>query len=447
MSSIDIKSTKNNSRYSATLTVSANEREEAINAVIPKIKSNKKLPGFRVGKVPDTLIKQKFASEVKQYAGMFLVEKNIEPISVKTKNTIYKVVHIQTIDEHTLEIIYDIMPSVKLGKLKNKDLYLATPVISDEDVNEILSELQYKYAQFTKKEVQDDIKYTPENRIQFDIELWKSDAPISPPTKEQYSTLDDKGWLPPNIKEHILNNNPKPGVEFKTTFQQEHNDKSIDITAICTIHEIYDMTLPELTDEFIKTVEANEKSLNLKDYKLKMKKDTEIMLQKTFNNYIVNKLLKDYIENSQFILPDSYIIDQIEEQGHAKMQEIQNFSKEDTQKLFDQVIVEEKRSMVFLKVFEATKEILKLQDDVTNHVVEYARDTYDEQTAETVLMELQNQDKKKSQQKNLNSKVQNIVSEYMYHVIYLYVEKKNLIKNKRQVTMKDLNDLYQKNQI
>jgi len=143
----------NETRRDLTVEVPSTVVDEAIGRAAAKIGRAAKIPGFRPGKVPATVVRQRFKGEIMQdvaetlisrAVGEALVERSIEPIDTPE----IKDLVLEEGKALTFKASFDVVPSFDPGDLTTIEATQPAATIADEVVNQSLERLRERAARF-----------------------------------------------------------------------------------------------------------------------------------------------------------------------------------------------------------------------------------------------------------------------------------------------------------
>ncbi len=245
-------------RRELELEIPAEEVSKATEKVAKDLMRVARVPGFRPGKAPITLIKRRFAEEIKGEVLQTLVPEKVEKAVAEQKLTPVSQPQVDKLDYADgqpvkFRAVFEVLPEFELGNYKNLEIEMPAMDITDEDVNKALEETRERAATFAPVEgravengdfVQLKLMGVPEgggDPLQADNVMCHVGAEE---TMEPFNT----NLLGANVGDH---------KEFSVEYPKDYPDPkladkkfnySADILGIKT------KKLPELNDEFAKDV-------------------------------------------------------------------------------------------------------------------------------------------------------------------------------------------------
>lgn len=143
----------NETRRDLTIEVPADVVNEAIGHAAAKLGRQAKIPGFRPGKIPANVIKQRFKPQIMQdvaehlvskAVGDALVEKGVEPIATPD----IKDLVLEEGKPLTFTASFDVMPGFDPGDLSTIEATEPSRAVEDEAVNQSLERLRERQARY-----------------------------------------------------------------------------------------------------------------------------------------------------------------------------------------------------------------------------------------------------------------------------------------------------------
>lgn len=306
------------SRLSFTVKLTNQEVDGYFNQALEKLASLVKLPGFRPGNVPLELASDQIEPDkLREEAYSFAVRDAWIKILKDLKE---KPIHDPEVEvgvfekgkDSQLEFTFDYKPAVKLKDYKK--ITLTTPEnpapVEDKNVDEVINSLRKGSATtvITAKpaEVNSKIEITFEGKInnQTVQNLSAKNFPV---------VIGDKAVIP-GFEEELIGLKKGDKKTFKLPFPKEHFDKELsekEVTFDVIVEDVFDVFLPEMTDEFAKkfgkdTVKSLRESIkeelenrNKTENNTKRKAEWLAQFEKLVDVEIPESLIKAEVERSE----------------------------------------------------------------------------------------------------------------------------------------------------
>ena len=242
-------------KVSLTISVTPEELKNAELVSLDKLGKTVKVPGFRKGKVPASV-----------------VAKHIDPQTLQAEllnNAISKAVseaftseNIQAIDRPEVEVKkyvpgseleftaeVEIIPAVKLGDYKKLTAKKKIEKVTEKDVTEIIDRMRQSLAE--KKEVTRAAKNEDETLIDFIGK--KDDVAFDGGTGTDYTLVLGSGQFIPGFEEGIVGHKAGETFDLELTFPEDYHAKELageKVVFTTTLKAVKEVVPAELNDEF-----------------------------------------------------------------------------------------------------------------------------------------------------------------------------------------------------
>ena len=272
-----------------------------------------RVPGFRPGKAPISLIKRRFAEEIKSEVLQNLVPETVEKAVAEQKLTPISQPQVDKLEFNEGQPVkfratFDVLPEFALSNYKNLQIEMPEMTITDEDINKALAEMQQRAAAFAPVEgraVQNDdfvqvkLHGTPEgggDPLQADSVLCHVGA-------EETMEPFNENLRGANVGDHkdFDGNYPADYPDAKLAGKLFHY--SVDVLGIKT------KKLPELNDEFAKDVSD---ATSLDELKTKIRESLEHERDHRQKDLQREKIIEQLVKLHDFPVPDSLVEHQMD---------------------------------------------------------------------------------------------------------------------------------------
>lgn len=305
------------------LTITADQLllDETRQAVLHKLAQNIKVPGFRPGKAPLTVIEKQidqttlqseFAEQaVNQLYAKAVEQENLRPV-IAPSIVLSKFVPFSTL-EFTAEV--EAVGEVKLPDYKKIKLRFQEPEVTDEDIDNVLDGLSQRSA--TKKAVTRAAKNGDEVTIDFKGTNAKTKDPIAGADGTDYPLVLGSGNFIPGFEEQLVGLKKGDAKNFVITFPKDYGVQDLQNRKAnfeVTIKDIQELSRPKLDDKFAASVGPFKNIQALKD---DIKKQLEIERRQEARRRYDNELLEKIATKTDVAIPDALLeeeIDNIEEE-------------------------------------------------------------------------------------------------------------------------------------
>ena len=267
-----------------------------------KAKSQYQIPGFRKGKVPENIVRKNLlpsieAQFVDNYVNVYY-RKSLEELKIIPINQ-GQITKVDFKENSNLEfeIKFEVKPDIKLPKYKNKVKIKTNKYIAgDDDLNDSLLDLQTRFAK--SKTFEGTIESGHFIYADFD-KLDSNGKIIEGSTLKNHFIKIGEGLFGGKVGDKFIGK--KDGDVVNVEVEQDKGKIRYQVK----INKIEEQILPELNDEFVKTVDPNLSTLDELNKNLldKIQDNLNQENQKEFHN----KIIDYFIDKTKFDVPESMV--------------------------------------------------------------------------------------------------------------------------------------------
>jgi len=144
-------------KHSLEITVPAEEVEAETGMAVDKVRQRARLPGFRPGKAPASIIRKQFAVDIRKQVLESLIPKYLhkqfeaEDLKVVSQPDITDV-HFEAGAPLRFKAEFEVAPDIELQDYKGLTTPYHDPEISEEDINKRIEELRQQKAEFVNED-------------------------------------------------------------------------------------------------------------------------------------------------------------------------------------------------------------------------------------------------------------------------------------------------------
>jgi len=300
-------------RRELELEIPAEEVSKKIESVAKEFARLAMIPGFRKGKAPVSLIRRRFAEDIKGEVLQTLVPEHVEKALAEQKLSPVTQPKVDKLDFNEgqpvkFRAVFEVMPEFELGSYKGLELEMPTMDIANEDVAKALEEMRERAAAFAPVEgraIQDgdfaQVKLvgTPDgggDPLQADSVLCHIGAEE---TMEPFNT---------NLKGANVGDHKNFDVEYPADYPDpklagKKFHYAVEVLGIKT------KKLPELNDDFAKDV-SDAKTLD--ELRIKVREGLEHQRDHRRKELLHERVLAELVKKHDFPVPESLVEHQMD---------------------------------------------------------------------------------------------------------------------------------------
>ncbi len=270
------------------------------------------LPGFRKGKVPVKIVKQRYADKLKEDAKNEAVkevyEKGIKELTIEKTSLLGEPIVEKFVEDENgmieISIALATKPEVNIDGYKDLIPEFEVPQVSDEEVQERINNMLKSIIEPSKVEDRDELQKGDFALI--DFEGFIDDKPFEGGKAEAYLLEIGSGSFIPGFEDGMIGMKVDEQKDIKVTFPKDYGSKELagkDAVFKVKLLEIQEKKIPaDIDDETLKKLLPNDKEPTVEKLKDRVKK--QVLAEKLAPLY-ANEIKPKYVE----ILVEKYDID------------------------------------------------------------------------------------------------------------------------------------------
>jgi trigger factor len=369
--------------------VDAAEVSKAFKTVIKRYQKLARIPGFRAGKVPESLVRTKFAREVRQEVLEGLVserfrkaidERKLRPVSEP------QLLDLQLTDGQPLKFkaAFEVAPEFNIGGYDAVKVAKPNVSLTNEEFDAELNRVLDSHA--TVEPIEEDRPLADGDwaEIQFhgevkDLAQTVSEEGLENTSKREPVTGEDvlveiggKNTLPA-FNEALRGSKTGQELKFEVEYPADFGEKRLAAQSVSydvTVKGIKRKTYPERDDEFARQLGSYE---SWQDFETKLREYASSRKKESLESQAKDRLLDELVTKYQFPVPESFVQQQVDARLDRGLRALaqQGMKPEDMRKLDfgrlreaqrDQALNEVKASMILDKIAEAENVTVSSED-------------------------------------------------------------------------------------
>jgi trigger factor len=300
-------------RRELDLEIPAEEVSKAMERVAKEFARIANVPGFRRGKAPISLIRRRFADDIKGEVLQSLVPERVEKAVAEQKLTPVSQPQVDKLDYAEgqplkFRAVFEVLPEFELGDYKDLELEMPAMEINDEDVTKALEEMRERAAAFAPVEgravengdfVQLKLLGTPAGGG----EPLQADSVLCHIGAEETMAAFNENLLGAKVGEH---------KNFDVVYPADYPDAKLAGKTYHYAAEVLGIKtkkLPELNDEFAKDVSD---AATLDELKKKVRENLEHQRDHNHKELLHEKVLAALVKLHDFPVPEALVEHQMD---------------------------------------------------------------------------------------------------------------------------------------
>jgi len=292
--------------------VPVEEVEAETGKAVAKVQQRAKLPGFRPGKAPASIIRQQFAGDIRKQVLESLIPKYLhnrfeaEDLKVVGQPDITEV-HLDAGEPLRFKAEFEVVPQVELQDYKGLTVKYHDPEVTDEDVDKRIGELRHSKAEF----VNEDPRPLQDGDFAV-LSLESLSAVEGPPVKNDEMTLEIGGGdTLEDFSTQLRGMTPGEEKEFDVAYPADYGQPKLAGKTVrfrAHVKGVRRKELPEINDEFAQDLGDYRTVDELREAVRKsLFGQRQFEAQQEAKNQLVDKL----VDLHDFAVPETFVDQQI----------------------------------------------------------------------------------------------------------------------------------------
>jgi trigger factor len=314
-------STVEDCKRSLEIEIPVEQVEKARERVTNSIKGRVRLPGFRPGKAPVSLIQSRFESEIRSEVLEVLLPQAFRD---KVEEQGLKVVGTPDVSDLKFEpgepirfkADFEVAPEFELGEYRGVPVKYEEPTVSDEEVDKRLESMRESKAEFVNLDPR------PIESGDYVLLNLKSLSGLAENIDQDVQIHVGGEDTLPAFNEALIGASPEEKKEVDVTYPEDYGQESLAGKTVRFAIEpktLRKRELPELDDEFAKDLGDYQ---TLGELREAVRKSIFHEKQHVRQQAAREELLDRLVETHGFPVPEAYIDRQIENQVRAQLHEL-----------------------------------------------------------------------------------------------------------------------------
>ena len=298
-------------KHAVEISIPAEEVEQETGRVVAKVRDRAKLPGFRPGKVPSSLIRKQFAGEIRQQVLESLVPKylqkqfeaeNLNPVGTPDISD----VHFHEGEPLRFKAQFEVVPNIELKDYKGISVAYHDPEVTDDDVAKRIEELRDQKADYVN------VDPRPIEEGDYAVVSLESVGGVEEPVKQDELMLQIGGEDTfQAFSDNLRGVSPGEEKEFDVSYPADWSQRKLAGRTVrfhANVKGIRRKELPEPNDEFAQDLGDYRNMDELRDA---VRKSLFAQRQYEAQQEAKNKLIDKLVDEHEFPVPEVFVDNQI----------------------------------------------------------------------------------------------------------------------------------------
>lgn len=308
-------------KRSLEIEIPLEEVERARERVTNSIKSRVRLPGFRPGKAPVSMIQSRFDSEIrKEVLDLLLPDAFRDRVAKEELKVVgtpdVSELHFEPGQPIRFKADFEVAPEVELGTYRGLPVKYEEPRVTDEEVDKRLEAMGEQKAEYPNQDPR------PIESGDYVLVHLRSLSGLAEPIDQDVQIQVGGEDTLPEFNEQLIGTSPDETKEFDVTYPEQYAQEKLSGKTVrfeLTPKFVRKKELPALDDDFAKDLGDYQSLDELKDaVRRSIFNEKQYVAQQTAKEALVDELVAGH----DFPIPEAYLDRQIENQVRMQLQSL-----------------------------------------------------------------------------------------------------------------------------
>lgn len=297
-----------------TITVPAADIEKAVNSELVSVAKKVRVDGFRKGKVPMNIVKQRYGASVMQDVLGDVMQRNFINAIVEQKINpagapSYKPEMLEDGKDFVYSVEFEVYPEIELKGLETIEVEKPVVAVKDEDLENMLETLRKQQAQW--KEIAE--AATADSRITINFTGSIDGEEFEGGKAEDFALVMGEGRMIPGFEDGIVGHKAGEEFDIEVNFPEDYHAENLKGKAAkfaIVLKKVEERELPEFTEEFIKRFGIADGTLE--GLRAEVRKNMERELKNAVRNRVKAQVLDGLVNANEIDVPAAVVDGEID---------------------------------------------------------------------------------------------------------------------------------------
>lgn len=349
--------------------VPADEVARAEEKAVRRYASSARLPGFRPGKAPPAMIKQRYGDAIRAEAVDSLIQEAYKKVVADTELKLASQPHVHDVkfasgEPLTFELHLEVQPVVELPRTSGFRVTRSERSVTDDNVQEQLDSMREHKATWTPVEE----KPTEQDMVTVELATANDDGTI--PEGREYRLVLGGGQAIPGIEELVMTLQPgqtaEQAVKWPDDFPDEAQRSQTKMVRV-TLRDVKRKALPALDDDFAREMGEFDSLVALK---AAVRTDLEAEAKREADADVRHKIIDEILGANPFEVPPSWVNHMITAYGEAY--QVPEGEREQFASRFRQMAERQVRRDLIIDTLAERESLTTTEADLDDHIATLA---------------------------------------------------------------------------
>lgn len=320
-----------------TVMVPTQQIEEEVGVRLKKLANTVKIHGFRPGKVPFNVVRQRYSSSVREEVARDMVQTTLYTALKEHQLVPAGTPHVEPEEliadqDFKYTAVFEVYPSIDVVELDQDKIDMVQAEVTDKDVDKMLEHLQEQNQEWHEVER----AVAKGDKIVLDFEGFVDDKPFEGGKASDYELAIGSGSMIPGFEDSLIGLKLNTATDIKVKFPEDYGHEELkgkDARFSITVKKVMEGQKPALDEAFAAKFNIKEGGMDAlrKDINDNMARELERRVSAMNREKIFDKLL----EKNKFDIPKALIEQEIAHLKHEMYHRIFGHEHSDNEQIPD----------------------------------------------------------------------------------------------------------------
>ncbi|WP_293266553.1 trigger factor [Neptunomonas sp.] len=366
-----------------TITVPAERIEGDVNKRVQQAARTQRLDGFRPGKVPMKVAKQRFGAGIRQDVIGEVIQQSFYE-AVQQENVLpaggpqIEFKNDKDGEDFQYVATFEVYPEIALSDFTSVEIEKQSSEVKDEDLEQMIDTLRKQQANWSEVET----AAVDADRLKIDFEGFVGGEAFEGGTAEGMDLVLGSNSMIPGFEDGLVGAKPGDEVEVKATFPEDYHAEELkgkDAVFNVKVQTVSSSELPELNEEFF--TKFGIEAADLESFKVEVRSNMEREMKNALKMKLKDQVFTQLVDINGIEVPSALVDSEIDNLRKQAVQRFGGGAEIDPSMLPKEMFEDQakRRVTVGLLVQEVIKvNEIKADDDNVRAAVEEMASTYQE---------------------------------------------------------------------
>jgi len=311
---LTVTETQNNCTREIEVEIPADVVTRETGVVVERFQKHARLPGFRKGKVPASVVRQRFPEDIRsevvealipRYFRQEVEKRGLQPVSQPRVSDL----RLAEGEPLRFKASFEIMPEIQVSGYEELRAEKADITVTDQEVEEALGRLREQHATYSAV---DDRELRDGDFAQVALVGTPEAGEGKPVTMDDVMVEIGGANTVRDFSDNLRGGRPGEERRFEVTYPDDFSDQRLagkKLAYTITVKGIKRKVLPELNDDFAK--EAGDFQ-SLDELRNKVREQLETEKERAAEHAAKDKLVEDLVRRNDFPIPEALVDRQVD---------------------------------------------------------------------------------------------------------------------------------------